>query len=570
LHRLANKALTLTPQGEPWGYFALIPGARINPYTRTASSESGKAGKFSQFLSKYPKIHQDLDDWALAKKAINGNIIRGRYFKTIWKAFTEKCEEEGVDTSRDYPFNNSDGGREAVRRYCNSVRKNNFIRGAAAEYGPEAGRLAASASRGWKNSSIPLRPYDEVQLDGHRIDGLFSVHMQAEDGEYYTLLLSRIWLLVLIDCASRAELGYSISLEENYTIDDVLRCITHALVPWRTLVLPSERIGYRPGSGFPSGVIPACAWRAFNAIRFDNAYAQRSPWIQHQIIRHIGAEVITNRGKSPRSDTIVERFMRTFEELTFHKWPNTTGSSCTDVRRENPEKAAERFDINYEDLVFAADLGGATYNAQPHVFLNGRTPLDYLRYRIERNMDLIRKVDFRDENRVPLYYRKYKVTIRGSQKQGHLPYVQFQNSKYTNDCLIHSSNRIGTKAILSINIQDISFGELFDENGMSYGEVFPEARWRNRPYSLATKRALNKLIRKEKISADSMNPIDDYQAYLTERAKLSRRQRNKLLKLQLEVNQKTSREQHSGDLSRRRSRSTARGWVSLSQAYSKD
>jgi len=568
LYRLATRALTLAADGEPWGYSALLPCARLVSYTRTDESTSGKAGRFSQFLDKHPTIKQALIDWALGKKKINGKKVRGRHFKRIWKAFKRLCITEGIDTNAEYPFTNDDGGREAVRRFCRAVRRQDFVRGAATEFGEEAGRLAGSAKKRSKHNKIPLRPYQQVQLDAHPIDGLFVVEMQGPDGEWYELPLERIWLLALVDCASRAELGYSISLERNYTIEDVLTCITHALVPWQPLTMPSERICYRPGSGFPSGVIPACAWRAFDAVRWDNAYAQRSPWVKQHLLNHIANEVISNKGRNPRSNAIVERFFRSFEDLTFHNWPNTTGSSPDDPRRDHPEENAERFHIDYDDLILAADLGGATYNAQPHSELNDRSPLDYLRYRIERKLDLIRKVSFRTENN-PLFYRDFKVTIRGSEKQGHLPYVQLQYGTYSNDALIGSPDLIGTKAVLRVNIEDGRSGELFGSNGKSYGHLLIDGRWASRRHPLRIRGTIKSLMRKHRIPADSMNPLDDFEVYLGERARTSKRARNQLLKFQLETTGNTHLQSTANQGLKAHHQPSTRGWVSIVHAYSR-
>ncbi len=568
LHRLSRRALSLALDGEPWGYYALLPGVRIRTYTRSTQTHKGKAGKFTQFLEKYPDIEDTLLAWALGKKKIHGKTIRGRHFKKIWKAFRSLCEESGIDASIEYPFTNRDGGQEAVRRYCRDVRKRNFVRGAAVEFGEQSGRLAGSTKTKWEKNTIPLRPYNQVQLDAHRIDGLFIIDIQGPDGEWYELPLSRMWLLVLLDCASRAELGYSISLEENYTIEDVLACIEHALTPWRPLIMPNERICYRPGSGFPSGIIAECAWRAFDALRCDNAYAQRSPWVQKQIIMHIANEVIINRGKHPRSDAILERFFKSFEELTFHNWPNTTGSSPNDPKRDHPEENARRFHIDYDDLHLAADLGGATYNAQPHDALNGRTPLDYLRYRVERKLDLVRKVSFRTEDN-PLLFRDFKVRIRGSQKDGHLPYVQFKYAKYSNHTLIASPEMINTGAVLRVNLHDARYGELFDMLGKSYGRLLVEPRWRFRPHSLRTRSTIKALMRKGKIVADSASPVDDYQAFVEERAIKSKRDRNKLLKLQLEGSRNLNGPTVSNRRFKKNHQPSTRGWINIAHAYSK-
>ena len=534
LTRLLKRVFTVAPDGTIWGWAALLPRFRIVGYKRKSKSSKGKAGKFSQFLEQYPEIQKDLDDWALARKPARGSVVRGRHFAQIWLAFEERCRAEGIDTEAEYPFTSKDRGRDAVRRYCHRVRKRNFVAGAAATYGRSAGRMAANAKkrRGYVRSNDV--PYRYVQLDGHRLDVDLVVVLRDADGTEREYPLSRLWLLVLIDCASRAVLGYHISLEENYSADDVLQCVAKSIVPWSPMELPSPRLSYREGAGLPSGVISECAWRAFDVLQFDNAYAHTSAWVQERIIRTVCKEVVTNRPKRPRSTAVVERFNRTFAGDSLHSWPSTTGSSPQDPRRDDSEGNAKKLRVDIDDLKLAADMTVANYNAAPHAGLNGMSPLEYLRYRIERNMDLIRHVPSQDPTRLPLFLRSFKATVRGSQKHAHYPYVQFMGVRYSNEALVSMSEIIGERVQVEANVLDIRSLEVFWK-GRSLGRVEPDARWMRHRHSLRTRRAIMKLMRSGNIDRAINNPIHAFNEYLQERARLSRRDRNRLLKAQREA-----------------------------------
>ncbi len=534
INRLLHRVFRVAPDGSIWGWAALLSRYRIVGYRRKSVTGKGKAGKFTQFLENHPDLEKQLDDWALARKPASGSIVRGRHFSQIWVAFEEACRKQGIDTHAEYPFSSKDRGRDAVRRYCKRVRKRHFVAGAAAEYGVAAGRMAATTKRRTDYPRIADAPYRHVQLDGHRMDVDLIVVLRDADGKEREYPLSRLWLLVLIDCASRAVLGYHISLEENYSADDVLQCIAKSVVPWQPMELPSPRLSYSEGAGLPSGVIEECAWRAFDVLRFDNAYAHTSAWVQERIIRTVCLEVVTNRPKRPRSDAIVERFMRTFEDDSLHTWPSTTGSSPTDPRRNDSEGQAKKLRVDFDDLKLVADMTIANYNAAPHAGLNGMSPLEYLRYRIDRSLDLIRRIPYRDPTRLPLFLRSFGATVRGSQKTAHLPYVQFMGVHYSNEALASKPELIGERVRLEANVLDIRSLELYWK-GRSMGRVEADARWMHSRHSLRTRRAIMKLMKSGNIDRALNNPVRGLTEYLQERARLSRRDRNRLLKAQREA-----------------------------------
>ena len=257
LYRILGRAFEARPDGEPVGYLACLPNLPVKPYVRTTASGRGVAGRFAQFLAEHSEVREDLDAWILGRRAPGPAVVRGRQIKQIWLAFREACRARGLDLELDYPFSNRDGGREAVRRYAVNLRAGDPVADARVVHGAAAARLAAGGAV--QPPEPVVAPYELVQLDGHRIDAVFTVRVLDAAGEPVEMPLARPWLLVLIDAASRAVLGYALSLRENYSADDVLRCVASSMAPWTPRELPGTAMPYAPGRACPTGRSPAAS-----------------------------------------------------------------------------------------------------------------------------------------------------------------------------------------------------------------------------------------------------------------------------------------------------------------------
>ncbi len=562
IKRLIHRAFTADVDGKAFRFLACIPNFRIKKYQRTVKSASGRAGRFTQFLDDKPKLQEPLDGWASGEALPDGTVVRGMGIGSLWDAFFEQCEKLGIDTTG-YPFTNGDGGREAVRRYCKAVRNQNFIAKSTVEQGDEAGRLAAQSQTSANTyQRLALRPYDRVQLDGHRIDLLLCVEMTDDDGDVVHLLISRVWLLVALDCASRAVLGYSLSLLGNYSSDDVLQCVSNSLEPWSPKTMPTPTLGYAEGAGLPSGVIDECAWRVFDALQFDNAFPHLSEFVQHRFIGAGIHEVQTNRPKRPRSNSLVERFFKTFEEMSLHRLPMTTGSGPSDPRRKTPEKAAIAYEIQIEDLELITDITLANYNATPHESLYGRSPLDYIRLQLRTGRSLPRYTTSKNVDGLALFERDYRVTIRMSSRQGHRPFVKFHGVRYSGTAIEKRADLANQRAIFRVNIRDIRQAQLFLENGTLLGTIEATSRWMVLRHSIQTRRAINRLVKQNKLSANTQCPLSEYLEYLRDRASSSKKARSKWLHLQ-RSSPIAGKSASKSVAVRRPVRSARSGWVSL-------
>jgi hypothetical protein len=410
-------------------------------------------------------------------------------------------------------------GMGAVRNYCVRLKNSHFVQAAKVDYGDSSGRFCANSVHSISPTVSP-RPYDMVQLDGHKVDSEISIKLMDEYGDIQRVNLSRIWLLTLIDTASRAVLGYSLSLKQNYSSEDVLTCIATSLQSSESIM-----------PGLPNYEIEECKGRLFNCIKFDNAFSHTSSWLQEKLIEIGVQEVITNRPARPRSNAIVERFFQTLEEKSFHQFPTTTGSSPKDPRRRNPHKAAIDLAIHIEDIESALKHTIKWYNNCPHSSLNGRSPLEFLKNSLLSESDLVRYLSEADLSLEKLFKRQFPLKIRGSKAQGHPAYVQFKNARYSSPTLTSCPELIGESAIFETDIRDIRKGRLFQGNGKYLAEVSVNRQWAEHQHSLRDRIAILKLAKDKKIHFEGSSPITKYTDFLAERSLISRKERNEYIRV---------------------------------------
>jgi len=525
--KLIKRALTPLPNGQPAGFLACIPNLRIKQYERVSERESGYAGLMTQFLNKH-KIYEEAERICLGKKTrVSKRTVHGRVFKNIYKHFKRLCIDAGVDVLTEYPFTNADEGREAVRNFADRVRGENFLDAVRVEEGSTAYRMAASSGKKHKYSPVSPLPYQCAQLDGHLLDAVITVTDYDGDGNEVYLPLARLWLIVLMDVASRAVLGYSISFKHNYSSQDVVNCFAKALDPWQKVLSPNPKPVYLKGAGLPSGVIKQCEGRLFNQLRIDNAMAHRSSWLRDRIMNCGVSEIIYNKPAAPRQNAIVERFMGSLEEMSLHQMGNTTGSNPSDIRRRNPEKEAAKLRITADHLIQIMDMTVANYNATTHRSLNSRSPLEYIEYHLNQPHLPPRYHTGESINDLSLYERDFSVTIRAKKEQGHPPSVKFKDGIYTSDELRLRGDLENRKAFLRVNVNDIRYGTLFDLKGTYVADVVVDERWLRMEHSLATRQAILKLVNQKYIASKDQDPVGSYVEYLEEAGKSDKKARTK-------------------------------------------
>ncbi len=535
LFRLIKRCFQLDGSGSIWGYRALIPRNRINKYVRTNITKDksdryiSNVGLFENLLEKHPYIKEKIISiyFDLNNDTIKEPIIK---LKNLHKKFLDECRIAGIKQS-DYPFNTQSLGRISLYRFIKKL-ENEYFYQSSKRHGDAAARHARTTGIGTRNSSVIVRPFERVQFDGHRIDVMISISFKTPEGDEITAVIERIWLLVIIDVATRVILGHYISLNREYTTSDVLHCIRNAVLPKKLKTLTIPGLKYPENEGYHSLEIPETAWGLWEEFCYDNAKANLSNLVRSRLTRIVECAVNPGPVNMPERRGIIERFFGILEENGYHRIVSTTGSNPDDPRRKNPEKKAVKYKITAEELEELTDVFIANYNHTENAGINYLTPIECMKKRVSKGM-IPRLMHEEKRSEVAFLTLQDQRVIVGNIKKGKRPYINYEGVEYRNDILARSAELIGTKLDLLINVDDIRSIRAFLPNGSEFGTLTAVGKWGLIPHTLQVRKQINRLRNKKLLNFTYMDdPIEAYHKYLLEKSVTNKSERNKLAELQ--------------------------------------
>mgnify|MGYP002712145664 FL=1 len=513
--RLVRKCIALNEKQIPIGYEALIPRKHT---VKTIS-------KLQKLFLQYPSLEAYvIGNYFNDKKY---TLERNMNVRTLHTKFLDECRHLGIQ-DYEYPFTLKDNGYDALNDYINAVESKKQFHSIERE-GKDARQKFESTGYGEANNLIALNPYGIVQIDGHKIDMLYSVEVENEQGEVVYMPATRAWLIAVIDVATRAIIGYSVSPYENYNQSDVLMAIHNSIVPHEKIEFTHRSFKYPPNGGYPSLAIPESKWATFDMIMLDNAKSHLATNTVDKLLNNVRCAVNFGSVATPETRGIVERFFKTLETGGFHRLPSTTGSNIRDNKRNDPEKNSVKYHITYSDICELLEYLIAEYNNSAHSSLENQTPLQVMERRVQQAgmYPYVIPVELR-KNIEKLTYFTEERTVRGGYSTGTQPHISYLGTKY------HAYDRkipmdmINKKAFIEVNPADVSHVELYDTNGVFVANLVAMGEWGRRPHSLRTHKAAlaRKNKNKDRNSVFSPN-LSLYEDELRKNAKKSRRERTK-------------------------------------------
>ena len=229
LRRLIMRALRPHPDGRLWGYRALVPNERVHPYERTAAprvlvdGKAGNAGAFAQLLQRHSSLAKQLRSEVTSGRVhLQAGGQRGRMagLKAAISRFHQACRELGLRAG-DYPLNQQDKAVRSLARTLRGWLDDDYALSARA-----SGTRVKPASALRQSARAVLDAYDTVEFDAHKLDLRLKVVLEQDPlGGEHSLEIERLWLLVVIDVATRCVLGWTLSFGRECDRFDAIETI---------------------------------------------------------------------------------------------------------------------------------------------------------------------------------------------------------------------------------------------------------------------------------------------------------------------------------------------------------
>ncbi len=533
--KLRDRCLTAHPDGRIWGFRACVPQVRVNAYCRKkgfgsrARARGGYAGLMGQLMARFPEIAGAVSAayLRLVPHCSESRIRIG----DLHAKFIKLCRKAGIGRT-EYPFNTKRWGDRALAGWLDrEVYAPSFGAAVNARSGEQAAGQLRTGTGHPRPDPIMVALF-RVIMDAHKIDGIWTIRIPHRNGGYFVVTLPRIWIITLIDVATRAILGYYLTLSEECSADDVLKACRNALVPAPVRQLKNPRLHYDPAGGMPMQTFPQLSYAGWSEVLIDNSLAHLSPFVRQKLRTTVGASVNFGPAGMPERRAIKERFYGLLEEGGFHRLPNTTGNSPQDPRRRDAEAAARRYELSWDDLQDLAAVLIWNHHGMPTHGLGHRTPMEQLRYCLEEARHVIRNLDQAEFAKLDLLQMQVQVVVRGDLAKGRRPYINFEGERYSNPVLADSAGLIGKKLTLVVDRDELRTVRAFLEDGSSIGILKALGPWANIPHDLWVRKFTNRRVGRRVIANATMSdPVSELLDGLADRAVESKQAAKQLAKV---------------------------------------
>lgn len=536
VYRVTSRCLSKHPDGQIFGFRGAIPYARLKAYERVHSINAaasaqgvGLSGAFGLLLEQYPTIEQYLLKQAkLRHKAIAGvpREVR-RSIKRIHKAFLEECRKAGIKAN-EYPLNQSLAGLRSLAEYFHRYDERTF-ESAARSRG--VSRVPPGAPDDMLQAPPATRAFEVVEFDGHKIDLRISLRITDPHGFVDLVEITKVWILVVIDIASRAVIGYKLAISKEYNKDDVAAAFQAAMLPFHPRQYKIPGLSIRDGGGFPSAVFPETQYACWDWLRFDGAKAHLSPDTTARLTQIIGCWPENGPSREPDKRPFVERFFALIAMNFAHRLPGTTGSDPESIQRAlSDPKGDLSLLVELDELEDMIEVTVADYNGEVHGSIN-RTPLEAMGQLLTRNKGYLRTLPAVVRQNLCLLQEAKVVPIHGSLKQRVRPHINFLNVKYTSKILSSNPALIGKKLRIYYDVRDIRTVKAFFEDGSELGALTAAHPWCYTPHSVRVRREIFRLIRLGKLKyREGDDPVEAWEKLKRSHAKKDKRAATALAK----------------------------------------
>ncbi|MCK6372780.1 MAG: transposase [Zoogloea sp.] len=523
--RLVARCLAPHADGRIQGLRALIPHSRTGQYTRRSparrrATRGGLSGALGQLFERFPELPRIIEREIAGDRL--GMTKNGRLFglRDVQFKLLATLREAGLKTD-EYPLNYDEMGYRALSVWVHRRLEQRVPL-----------RQVGSAAGAWDATS---RPYSVVELDGHKLDLRVRVRYIDNTGVSVDIESERLFVVTLIDVATRVVLGWQLVPAPEYDHHDVLSALQDALRPKlrrRDFIIPG--IGYHRGAGFVADVMPELNYACWDTLKVDNAASHLSEDTFEPICRFVGCRLEAGPVGSPTVRPFIERFFGSLTERMSRKVHGTTGRHPDDPLGKRGRAVPVALLITLAELEELLDVCIANYHATPHDGLNGRTPLEAMQLAVDHHRTPVRTLPLALRSRLHQLQSVHLATVRGNVARSVAHYVSLYGARYTNEVLQRTSGLSRQRIRVYINPNDVREAWAYLPNGADLGRLYVQDGWR---YSRHTLRLRRKILRERRVGklrfAGEQDPVQIFAE--SQRRQGKRGRKHGTLELQLQA-----------------------------------
>jgi putative transposase len=496
LTKMLNDCMRVADDGREWQWRVCLPNrARVPKEVGIpAVPEGPRPGAFTQLLRAIPELTALLAGYT---KALPTRERHSPAFEKFLEKFLAAIRKitQGVG----YPFNAGDKGRRSVQTHIQKMRRELPVD----ESEEEQTELVHAKQL---KEVFQFNVMERLEFDAHRMDADFVVEVEDANGIVALRQISYIWLLLVIDSASRLVLGWSLVIGRGYSQVDVLRVFMKALLPWEPRNLLAPDMEYVRESGI--GTMPAVNRLLRGSLTAaDNALAHHSKLTTSNLTTHFKGILSLGPSHVPETRGILESLFRKLENGAIRHLP---GGFEPQRDRDTPKRSttsgqAESHPLNLIALGDLLDVIISGYNATPLAALGDRTPMDVVRSHVNGGGWTFESPQS-EKDAHHLARMRIPITIRANSKKRRQPFVNFKRARYRAHGLMDRWDLVGKTFQGIMNFEDLRYIDLYDENGDLYVRLTALPPWSRTKHDLDLR---NLIIRWSNRKLFSIVGVDD-------------------------------------------------------------
>lgn len=524
LSRVIDRANSAHADGRLWGYRALIPHARVRTYERhrepavLRDGTAGNAGVFAQLLTRYPKLNQQL-----LREIRTGNVSlkpggeRGRLsgLNGALSRFYARCRELGL-TAGDYPLNQKDKASRSLARTLRALMARELD-----ESGRAAGIRVKPASALRTTMRDGPAAFDTVEFDAHKLDLRLKVILERDPiGGEHAVPIERVWLLAIIDVATRCILGWHLGLGRECNRFDAVEAFFRSVVPRDPpeLSLPGTRL--LASGGYASHNLKQTRYAIWRQIRLDNARAHLASTCIDLLCDTLGCEVDFGPAYEADERPFIERFFGTVVTTFSQRLPGAIEPKDSNLAKKvlarlRGNKSSDRLLVTIGELEELLSMMVWNYNGTPHSALGGLTPLEVMHHHvlgIGRDPVLLRHLPETYRLNPRLLHDPVDCVVHGQAARGERPYITYMHVRYSSDQLSRRSDLLGKAIRVHIDPQDLRELTAVAPGGEVLSPLLASGPWRTHRHSLWLRREFFSAKRARKL--DHLSGLDPIASFM--------------------------------------------------------